>query len=64
MTSHDFRATLERLGLRQIQAAALLGQSKDTISRYALGKLPVPEPVRRLLLACETHPDLLAILTA
>lgn len=62
VTPSEFRAALVRLGIRQVETAAVLGRSKDTVSRYALGKLPVPEQDRRILWACERDPSLLAAL--
>jgi len=45
MTAADFRAWLERHDLRNIEAAPLLGLHITTVSRYATGTLPIPEPV-------------------
>jgi transcriptional regulator with XRE-family HTH domain len=62
MTSDAFRAALDRLGLTQAGAARLLGVNDRTARKWACGETPVPETVRRLLLACESFPSLLRIL--
>jgi DNA-binding transcriptional regulator YiaG len=58
MTPAEFRAIIARLGLSQTGAAKVLGVDARTARRWALGERDVPEPVRRLLAACERHPDL------
>ncbi len=45
MTKHDYRTTLEALGLGQVAAAKVLGIADRTSRAYALGERPVPEPV-------------------
>jgi hypothetical protein len=49
MTSNQFRAALERLGLSQVGAAALVGADPRTGRRWALGERDVPECVAILL---------------
>ena len=49
MTQQQFRAALDRLGLTQVEAAALLQVDKGTISRWARGSRSVPPPVALLL---------------
>jgi hypothetical protein len=54
MTAKQFRATLDRLGLSQAAAAALVGADPRTGRRWALDERAVPECVAillRLLLA-------------
>jgi len=58
MTTQDFRASLQRLGLRQIDAAPILGMSAGHVNRCAQGKRPVAPPVERLLWALERDPAL------
>lgn len=60
MTPTEFRAALDRLGLRQVQAARLLATVPNTVSKWATGRQPVPALAARLLLACERYPDLVA----
>lgn len=64
MTASDFRAAIAHLGLSQVGAARLLGVDDRTSRRWALGESGIPEPVRRLLLACERHRELIAELSA
>lgn len=58
MTAQDFRASLQRLGLRQIDAAPILGMSAGHVNRCAQGRRPVAPPVQRLLWALEREPTL------
>jgi len=54
MTANQFRAALDRLGLSQAAAAALVGADPRTGRRWALDERAVPECVAillRLLLA-------------
>ena len=64
MTSAEFRATLARLGLTPVEAARLLGVDERTARRWARGERQVPEPVRRLLWACERDAGLASALAA
>ena len=64
MTPTDFRAALARLGLTQAGAARLLGVDERTARRWARGERQVPEPVRRLLWACERDAGLASALAA
>jgi DNA-binding transcriptional regulator YiaG len=49
MTSHQFRAALDRLGLTQLGAAALLGADGRTARRWALGERKVHKAAAILL---------------
>jgi hypothetical protein len=62
MTPTDFRAALARLGQTQAGAARLLGVEARSVRRYASGHRPVPEPVVRLLWACERDAGLVGAL--
>ena len=64
MTPAEFRAALDRLGQTQAGAARLLGVDARTVRRWACDERAVPEPVRRVLLACERYPDLVPLLLA
>jgi transcriptional regulator with XRE-family HTH domain len=50
MTPHEFLLWRVCLGLTQAGAAAQLGKSASTISRYETGHTPVP---RSVVLLCE-----------
>ena len=58
----EYRAAIARLGLTQGGAARLVGVDARTSRRWALGEVPVPGPVERLLWACEQFPALLEAL--
>ena len=64
VTQAEFRAALARLGLTQAGAARLLGVDERTARRWARGERQVPEPVRRLLWACERDAGLASALAA
>jgi len=49
MTSKDYRATLDALGLSQARLGRLLETDKSTPSRWATGAVPVPRSVALLL---------------
>jgi hypothetical protein len=49
MTTAEFRAALDRLGLTQVEAARLFGANARTARRWALGEVPVPTTVAMLL---------------
>lgn len=49
MTPNQFRSALDRLGLSQAGAAALVGADPRTGRRWALGERAVPECVAILL---------------
>ena len=49
MTANQFRTAIERLGLSQAKAAALVGADPRTGRRWALGERNVPECVAILL---------------
>ena len=57
MTAAEFRAALRGLGLSQRAFAARLGVDHNTVSRWVLGKVPVPhyaEYVLELLVLTDT----------
>lgn len=62
MTPPDLRAQLAHLGLTQAGAAALVGVDDRTMRRWIAGDRAVPEPVARLLWACQQFPALLEAL--
>jgi DNA-binding transcriptional regulator YiaG len=62
MTPDAYRTALDRLGLTHAEAARMLGVDARTSRRWASGARKVPEPVQRLLWACEADADLLAAL--
>ena len=49
MTSDEYRATIERLGLSQIAAARLLGVDDRTSRRWACGERDIPPSAQRFL---------------
>jgi transcriptional regulator with XRE-family HTH domain len=49
--SSEFRASLNRLGLSQLEAARLLGVKSRTIQRWVAGSPPVGEPAAQALRA-------------
>ncbi len=49
MTSDDYRAAIESLGLSQLGAARLLGVNDRTSRRWASGEQDVPPPAERFL---------------
>lgn len=49
MTSSDYRAALDALGLNQSAAARLLGVNVSTSQRWIAGDRSVPEPAARFL---------------
>jgi DNA-binding transcriptional regulator YiaG len=49
MTSDEFRAALDALGLTQGGAARLLGVDERTSRRWANGERDVPPPAQRFL---------------
>ena len=58
----EYRAAIARLGLTQGGAARLVGVDARTSRRWALGEVPVPGAVERLLWACEQFPAVLKAL--
>lgn len=59
MSPTELRAMLHRLKLTQLAAAHLLGVDEKTVRRWVMGKRSMPQPVVRLLWACERYPGLL-----
>lgn len=51
MDSSEFRSSLNRLGLSQLEAARLLGVKSRTIQRWVVGSPPVGEPAAQALRA-------------
>lgn len=49
MTSKEYRATIEKLGLSQIPAGSILGLSPRQSQRLANNEAPVPRPIAKLL---------------
>ncbi len=62
MDATDYRDQIGRLGLTQGGAARLLGVDARTSRRWALGEVPVPGAVQRLLWVCERFPVVLEAL--
>jgi putative transcriptional regulator len=59
MSPGTYRAIRKSLGLTQAELAAVLGVSPRTLQAHEAGETPIPEPVARLLQACERHPEVL-----
>jgi len=49
MTPLQFRTTLTKLSLSQVQAAHVLGVTPRTARRWALGEVKIPAPAGKLL---------------
>ena len=49
MTTEDYRAALDKLGLSIVGSAEYLGLSRRQSRRYANGTSPVADPVAKLL---------------
>jgi hypothetical protein len=49
MTTKEFRAVLDKLGLTQVAAARLLGSDARTFRRYALDETNIPSALALLL---------------
>jgi hypothetical protein len=49
MTQHQFRTTLDRLGLTQVGIARMLHGDERTFRRYALGEAKVPTTLAIIL---------------
>lgn len=54
VTADEYRAAIERLGLSQVRAGALLGVDPRTSRRYAAGDFAIPASVE-LALACAVY---------
>jgi hypothetical protein len=60
MTSRQYRAAIEALGLSQIRAGRFLGVPTKTSSRWALGESRVPTAVGvllKLMIALKLSPE-------
>jgi len=55
MTTEQYRETLRRMGLRQVDVAWMMGVTGKQSKRWATGKSPVPQAVHLLLLAMEQY---------
>jgi hypothetical protein len=56
MTAKQFNAACERLGIESHRRAALvLGIGRSTVIRYAHGRTPAPESIKRLLTMLQRH---------
>ena len=51
MTPAAFKQARQTLGLTQVQLAAVMGLHQTTVARIETGRLPIPQPVRRMLTA-------------
>lgn len=49
MTPAQFRSALDRLGLTQARAGAVLGVSRPTCERWATGRAPMTTSAAKLL---------------
>lgn len=56
MTTDEFRAALERLGLSQIAAASVLLVDPRTVRRWAAGERDIPGPAVALLRLLDSCP--------
>ena len=56
MTQEQYRAALAELGWSQMGAARALGVNPRTSQRWAAGDLPVPMPIKILLMLARTFP--------
>jgi hypothetical protein len=56
VTQKQFNAACERLGIESHRRAALvLGIGRSTVIRYAHGRTPAPESIKRLLTMLQRH---------
>ena len=56
MTQKQFNAACERLGIASHRRAArVLGIGRSTVIRYAHGRTPAPESIKRLLAMLVKH---------
>jgi hypothetical protein len=56
MNQKQFNAACERLGIESHRRAALvLGIGRSTVIRYAHGRTPAPESIKRLLTMLQRH---------
>lgn len=65
MTSDEYRAALEALGLSQVEGSAVLGSDERTSRRWASGERSVPPSVAkllRLMIAMEIEPSVVKAL--
>ena len=54
MNADEFRASLDRLGITQLEAGELMARDKQDVWRWCHGARPVPEYIARMLLLIET----------
>ena len=55
MTTDEYRDTLQRMGLRQVDVGWIMGVTGRQSRRWANGQSPVPQAVHLLLLAMEQY---------
>jgi hypothetical protein len=56
VTAKQFNVACERLGIESHRRAALvLGIGRSTVIRYAHGRTPAPESIKRLLTMLQRH---------
>ena len=55
MTTEEYRETLRRMGLRQVDVAWIMNVTGRHAKRWASGHTPVPQAVFLLLLAMEQY---------
>ena len=53
MDAAEFRAAIDRLGLTQVETAALIGRHEQEISQWARGVRDVPDYIARLVVLIE-----------
>jgi hypothetical protein len=49
LTADEFLAALAKLSLAVCDSGPVVGRSRASVYRYASGRTPIPEPVRRIL---------------
>lgn len=60
MTNHEFRQSLDTLGIRRVELARWLGQGSSSIQRYLDGSRPVPAAIGLLLELLQDRPELVS----
>jgi hypothetical protein len=55
MTTNQFNAALDKLGLSIVGSSPYLGISRRQAQRISAGECPVPEPVAKLLRVVINH---------
>jgi DNA-binding transcriptional regulator YiaG len=49
MNGEEFRATIKKVGMTQVEAAEFFGVNESSCRRWISGKYPIPKPVAVLL---------------